>query len=179
MKEKISALLDAELAGRERGHALAELGRNSDLRKAWERYHLISAALRNELEILVTPKLADRVAESIKNESSLVTPSSRFIHQWNNNIRTSFAIAAATVVIVLTLPFIISTDSTNKTPPTLTANAALEENYVRTGIRWEHRSEWEKALDTFLVEHNANTPISIMNGMMSYVRLGSYDNHKE
>src|SRR5712691_10383195 len=145
MKEKISALLDAEIAGRERGHALAELCRNSDLRKAWERYHLISAALRNELKILVTQKLADRVAESIKNESSLVTPSSRFIHQWKNNIRTSFAIAAAIVVIVLTLPFIVSIDTTNKTSPTLTADSTLEKNYVRTGIGWEPRSEWEKA----------------------------------
>ncbi len=183
MKEKISALLDAELKGRERDRVLAELNRNSDLRKAWERYHLISSALCNELEILVTPQLADRVAANIKNESSLATPSSRFIHQWKNNMSRNFAIAASIVVLVLTLPFIISTDTTNKAAPALTADTALEKNYVRAGIGWEHRSEWEQGLDTFLVEHNENTPISTMSGMMPYVRLSSYDynydNNKE
>src|SRR5712692_4440435 len=107
MKEKISALLDTELKGRERDRILAELKRDSGLRKVWERYHLISAALRNELEIVVTPKLADRVAENIKSESALTPPLPRFIHQWKNNTRRNFVIAASIVVIVLTLPFII------------------------------------------------------------------------
>jgi hypothetical protein len=178
MKEKISALLDAELKGRERHRVLAELSGNFELRKAWERYHLISAALRNELEILVAPNLADRIAANIKNQPSLVIPSSQLIpHKWKNNISRNFAIAASIVVLILTLP-LISTDTTNKAVPALTADTAMEKNYVRAGIGWEQRSEWEKALDTFLVEHNENTPILIMNGMMSYVRLAS-DNSKE
>jgi hypothetical protein len=177
MKEKISALLDAELKGRERDRVLAELNGDFELRKAWERYHLISAAMRNELEVLVNPKLADRVAANIKNDLSLVTPSSLLIHRWKNNVNRNFAIAASIVILVLTLPFMIPTDTT--TVPSLTADTTMEKNYVRAGIGWEHRSEWEKALDTFLVEHNENTPISIMNGMMSYVRLASSDNNKE
>ncbi len=179
MKEEISALLDAELKGRKRDRVLEELGSNAELRKAWERYHLISAALRNELEVVVAPRLADRIADSIKRDSSLGASPSRFVHKWQSNIKRNFAIAASIVTLVLALPFIIPYAPTNiakQTIPTLTADAAFEGNIGRANAGWEQRSQWEKALDTFLVEHNEHTPISVMNGMMSYVRLASYDN---
>src|SRR4030065_2503803 len=68
MKENISALLDGEVDDLERERALRALGTDPALRGAWERYHLASAAIRRELDVLVSPGLADRIHERLQHE---------------------------------------------------------------------------------------------------------------
>ncbi len=49
MKESLSAMMDAQLSESEQVHLLTELSRDPELRKTWERYHLIRAVLNKEL----------------------------------------------------------------------------------------------------------------------------------
>lgn len=46
MKDRISALMDGELEGREAGEAMDLLARDAEARDAWRSYHLIGDALR-------------------------------------------------------------------------------------------------------------------------------------
>jgi sigma-E factor negative regulatory protein RseA len=70
MKERLSQLLDGELGDFERRRALRDLESNGELRGAWERYHLIRAALRKEISPAGRCKIADRVAASLRGESN-------------------------------------------------------------------------------------------------------------
>ena len=69
MKEQISALLDGEGNDLERERVLRALGTDPALRGVWERYHLASAAIRRELEVMVSPGLADRIHERLQHEA--------------------------------------------------------------------------------------------------------------
>lgn len=70
MNERVSQLLDGELGEMERHRAFRDLDGNSDLRGAWERYHLIRAALRKELSSVGHCRIADRVAARLRGESA-------------------------------------------------------------------------------------------------------------
>jgi len=70
MNERVSQLLDGELDELERHRVLRELDGNGELRGAWERYHVIRAALRKELSSVGHCRIADRVAAHLHGESA-------------------------------------------------------------------------------------------------------------
>lgn len=70
MNERVSQLLDGELDEMERHRVLRELDGNGELRGAWERYHVIRAALRKELSSAGHCRIADRVAAHLHGESA-------------------------------------------------------------------------------------------------------------
>ena len=45
MKEKLSALVDNELDDLDERRVMAALEKDADLRRTWERYHLVRSAL--------------------------------------------------------------------------------------------------------------------------------------
>ena len=61
MKEKLSAMMDGELSEHEQAQVLAELSRDPKLRKTWERFQIIRAALSKELDVVVSVDLGDRI----------------------------------------------------------------------------------------------------------------------
>ncbi len=65
MNEHLSALVDNELDELEEHRVLAALASDATLRDVWERYNLVRAALRQDLEFVVPRDLARRVAQRI------------------------------------------------------------------------------------------------------------------
>src|SRR5258706_9199406 len=79
IKEKLSALIDAELDDLDERRTLKALGSDAALRSTWERYHLIRAVMTRQLEVLAAPGLAERVMARLDDETRRITaPPLRF-----------------------------------------------------------------------------------------------------
>lgn len=176
MKEKISALLDAEATGAERKEVLAALAVKRDLRRIWERYHLVGAVLRNEVSATVTPHFADRVAARIAQEAIVISP------RWPMHSVAKGAVGlalAASVAAIAVFGLDLGPAPAPTPKPTVAWKPDKQDDYVQAEMSWAAQPEWDRKLDALLVEHNAFSPTSGMNGMMSSVRLAGYGNSKE
>lgn len=93
MKEKISQLMDGDLAGREADGALMALKSEREAIEAWRTYHLISDSLR-ETRVL-SPGFTERVAARLAGEPAVRAPLRwpRFEH--------GFELRAAAVLVVV------------------------------------------------------------------------------
>lgn len=72
--EQISALMDGELDRREGSEVLDAIGRDPADAGRWERFHLISDVLHNELPDAVQTGLAERVRQALEDEPAGVAP---------------------------------------------------------------------------------------------------------
>ncbi len=178
-KEKISELLDDELNDLEHHRLMKVLADNREMRGVWERYHLMRAALRNELEVMVGPNMADRIGESIQSISpDVALPVGRpFWFPRYARVAAGLAIAASvTVVAILTLQPMSPTNAPEST-------IALQKSPAPGLIAVSSPTSLVKAprqgsLNAYLVEHSEFTPNAGMNGMLSYVRIVGYGNSK-
>jgi sigma-E factor negative regulatory protein RseA len=69
MKEKLSAMMDGELADEVQAH-LGRLRADPELRAAWDIYHLIGDSLRGH----VSPGIAPRVISRLRDEPTVLAP---------------------------------------------------------------------------------------------------------
>jgi sigma-E factor negative regulatory protein RseA len=167
MKEQISALLDGEGNDLERERALRALGTDPALRGAWERYHLASAAIRRELEVMVSPDLADRIHERLQNEAQENT-ARRSLSPRVLKFTAGLAIAASVATVaILNLPPLVSPSAVsvarNASSPATGKSTVAE-------ARQTPRDQ-QNALNPYLVQHGEFTPAAGMNGLLSYVRV--------
>ena len=178
MKEKLSALVDNELDDLEERRVMAALEKDPDLRRTWERYHLVRSALHHELDVLIPRDMTERVAAQIGMEPANTGP---FRRQKITRYAGTLAIAASVAAIA-----IASVQWLNRPVTTPVASVAAVEpapdKIIRAGtMRWDTQQkepEAESALNAFLVEHNEFASSSGIGGMMPYVRVVGYDNLK-
>jgi len=167
MKEQISALLDGEGNDLERERALRALGTDPALRGAWERYHLASAAIRRELEVMVSPGLADRLQERLQHEAHENT-ARRSLSPRVLKFTAGLAIAASVATVaILNLPPLVSpsavTVARNTSSPVTGKSTVAEARQTPL--------DQQNALNPYLVQHGEFTPAAGMNGLLSYVRV--------
>jgi sigma-E factor negative regulatory protein RseA len=174
MNEKLSVLMDGELGELETRRVLQELGRDPELRAAWERYHVVRDALRGELELEAESGLADRVAQRLV---SLDTAPRAWWRGRGARAAGTVAIAASVAVVALAgLQFFA--------PPTVPATLAERNAPAVTQLaagqgRWKtQRPEVEQALNAYLVEHNDFAAATGPGGMLPYVRVVGYGPEK-
>ena len=74
IQEQISALVDDEIHDTELKTVITELTKNKASAECWQRYNLISDALRNNLPDAVEPDLARRVQLALENEPTVLAP---------------------------------------------------------------------------------------------------------
>lgn len=176
MKEKLSALVDNELDELEERRVFKALEGDVTLRRTWERYHLVRAALHQDVETVVAQDAAEKLANRLETEPSSAVSFRR--HRVTRFIGT-FAVAASVAAIAISgvqwihrpLPAPL---------PVLAINNPAPQNIIRTGTtRWDMKEpDAENALNAYLVEHDEFASISGLGGMMPYVRVVSYDNDK-
>src|SRR6266536_3742863 len=70
MKEKLSALMDGELQSSDCQAHLGRLGTDTELRRAWDAYHLIGDALRGH----IGADLTGRVVARLQEEPTVLAP---------------------------------------------------------------------------------------------------------
>jgi sigma-E factor negative regulatory protein RseA len=167
MKEQISALLDGEGNDLERERALRALDSDLTLRGVWERYHLASAAIRRELEVMVSPGLAGRLHERLQHEHRENT-ARHLLPPRILKFTAGLAIAASVATIaILNLPPLVSPSAVS-----IAGNASSPATGKNTiaDARQTPLSQ-QNALNPYLVQHGEFTPAAGMNGMLSYVRV--------
>ncbi len=177
MKEKISELLDDELNDLEHYRLMQTLEDNRELRGVWERYHLMRAALRKELDIMVSPNLADRVGESIRaHQPATAHPAGRpFRFPRYSRAAAGLAIAASVAAAAIITLQPLSPSGAPESPMALQKSPALAVVSEPAKLAKPQR---QGTLNTYLVEHSEFTPNAGMNGMMSYVRIVGHGNSK-
>ena len=182
MKEQLSALVDNELDELEEHRVLAALKGDPTLRHTWERYHLVRAALHQDLEVVVAHDLAERVARRIAAEpSTAATYRRRHINRLIGTLAIAASVAAIAIVGVQwlqqptpmpVLTVAATTPEAKSAPaPVLVSNSGAS--------HWDTKqTEAENALNAYLVEHGEFASTAGIGGMMPYVRVVSYDNDK-
>ena len=68
IRERLSALVDGELGEPEAVGMLDRLNVDAELKQVWERYHLVSDVIRNNLPVFASVDLVDRVKQSLNSE---------------------------------------------------------------------------------------------------------------
>ena len=163
MKENISALLDGEGNDLERERALRALGTDPALRGAWERYHLASAAIRRELEVMVSPGLADRLHARLQHEAQVNTGRRRLSPRVLKYTAGLAIAASVATVAILNLPPLIS--------PAVAPIARHATGKSAVADARQTPPAQQSDLNLYLVQHGEFTPAAGMNGMLSYVRV--------
>lgn len=177
MKEKISELLDDELNDLEHYRLMQTLEDNRELRGVWERYHLMRAALRKELDIMVSPSMADRVGKSIRaDQPDMPLPAGRpFRFPRYSRTAAGLAIAASVAAVAIFSLQPLSPAGVPESPIALQKSLTPVADSETSKLVKPPR---QGTLNTYLVEHSEFTPNAGMNGMMSYVRIVGYGNSK-
>lgn len=183
MKESLSALMDGELSDHEQTEVLAELAKQPELARTWERYHLIQAALRRELGAVVFIGLSERVAQYVGNPvASPAVASAR--RNWGLAARWAggLALAASVAGIAVFGLQSLTPDGTGSGTAQLAvvADPPAQGQLVPSGVmNWGAGSpEVVRFLNAYLVEHNEVMPTSDIKGMMTYGHVVGYEENK-
>lgn len=176
LKEKLSALVDNELDELEERRVFTALENDAELRGTWERYHLVRAALRQDLEVVVAHGVVERVAARIATEhSSAAAFLRRRATRWVGTLAIAASVAAMAITGVQWLQ-----QPTPMPLATLAVNTPAPASVIRSGTtRWDTKEPGAaNRLNAYLVEHDEYASSAGIGGMMPYVRVVGYDNDK-
>lgn len=164
MKEQISVLVDGESDSLERERILRAMHADPELRSTWERYHLVSTAIRRELGVVLPSGLADRIHTRLQAEQ----PESSFRHRPYLKFVAGLAIAAsvATIAIFSLSPVQNSSRAVLAKAPPGAGSATAVADARRLP------DEQQRALGPYLVPHGE---FARTTGMLSYVRVVGYE----
>lgn len=184
---QLSAMVDDELQDIENDLVLRRLSRDQDARDRWERYHLISDALKDHLPAMIDTDFATRIRQAIDAEP-LPLPVIKPLPAWYKPV-TGFALAASVVLMALFGLKLTQTDTLQSTPQLATATTgapgfptpavSLPIQTVVSIQRGEPTSKpVESRLGSYLVNHNGYASMNSMHGMLPYVRMVGYQTER-
>lgn len=180
--EKLSALIDGELANSQTTWVLDRIGRDSELREAWERYHLIQLAIRGEAIDPGARHMAQRMAETLSSEPSPIRRGPSRVGRVPPSMVPfgGAALAAAVAFLAVFAAPKLLQDLGDPTPaPAAGSIAALSTPSVVAERRWDlDRPELASKLDLFLVNHQEAVPAAGVKGMLPYATLVGYDDRR-
>ena len=174
IRERLSALVDGELTEYEAVGMLDRLNHDVELKQVWERYHLVSDVMRNNLPGVTSVDLVGQVRQSLDAEPVALLPTRR--RRIGLKPLAGLALAAS-VAVVAVLAF--------RGQPGLEqpeGEAIARSAEVRTapteqlaGMRWDvDRPDVEQRLNDYLVNHNGHTGNG-MGSMLPYARIVAYN----
>ena len=182
IREQLSALVDGELPQAERELLQRRLESDAELRTAWQRYHLIRDAMRENLPELVS-KTSGTVSitsgqDTSPNTQAFPTSSSRIMRFAKP--AAGFAIAASVAMLAI-FAVIGNRDqlSPDPTPHVAVSKPAnkLPENFIIVP-----RNGWESArpavvshLNSYLVDHSNYSGFGGSQSIIPYSRVAGYD----
>lgn len=171
MRELLSGLVDDELSELEERRVHKALGNDPSLRAAWERYHVIRAALRNELDVPAGAGLPERLSAALAAEPAAAAA------RWRPAARTVGGLAVAASVAALTIVGIQTYRAPQSGAAVVAAkSAAPAERTTRvSATRWStSEPARERMLNGYLVEHQEASSGGV-GGALPYVRIVGYD----
>jgi len=177
-RRRLSALADGEIDPALMRPTLSALASNERLTTAWESYHLIGAAMRSERIRPEYRRIRARVSERIAVEPPLRRPRVRRGRIPRLSPLTGAALAVCVVfAATLVVPRLFNLGPDAVPPPNHHAVASPPARFrlADPARRW-HVDEpaLESKLDRFLVNHQEHSPVSRMQGFLSYATLVGY-----
>jgi sigma-E factor negative regulatory protein RseA len=171
--EQLSVLMDGESDVREAEFTLRRLAKDAELKARWERYHLISDALRNNLPTAIDVRFAERLQQALDAEAALNTPVVRTLPAWYKpavgfGLAASVTLAVALVALGTGQPDPLATPAVaTRTPlPTPVAVAPDAEPVL------------ESRLNSYVVNHSEYASMNSVHGVLPYVRMVGYESSK-
>lgn len=169
LREGLSALVDGETDGREAARLLDLLSRDAELKAAWERYHLVSDVLRNNLPLVSEEDLVARVRRSIETEPVVFRP--RRPRAAVLKPAAGFALAASVAVVAVLGFRAVVGPSGGGNEPLAVVGDTPEQSQLANLRSDEGRSGAEERLNSYLVNHSEHTA----RGMLPYARVVAYN----
>jgi len=171
MKERISELMDGELARREAAHALDRLGTEGEARDTWRRYHLIGDAMRGTS--LLSAGFAARVAAQLALEPTVLAPRRAAAEPMRP--RWQLLSAAASLAAIALVGWVAfapqeSVQQVAQTPPPAAAKVAIAQNAAPAA-----QVPPPDAASDYLYAHQVSSPRNSLQGVAPYVRMVSVD----
>jgi sigma-E factor negative regulatory protein RseA len=169
MKEKLSALIDGELQSNDCQAHLGRLKTDTELRRAWDAYHLIGDALRGH----VGADLTDRVVARLHEEPTVLAPQRKVTAAgplaW-------YAMSAAAGVVAVTLVVLTASSSWRAEPQFAAGPATGVSGPVTTTVAAGSPAAEAKPpvigveVENYLLAHQPYSHSSAMQGIAPYAR---------
>lgn len=179
MKEKLSALIDAELDELTERRVLNALRDDVELRRTWERYHVIRAAVTRQLGTLLAPDFAGRVRARLEADGD---ETGRRLRLWP--LAGGFAAAALVAGAAFLGAQMLHAPGSPLAPvavaPSASEPASAPVTVATTVAAGPELAAAAEApapaapggrLNAYLVGHNEFMPTAGMGSMLPYVRV--------
>lgn len=191
--EKISMLMDDELRTEEAGNLIDGIVHDEWLMHCWERYHLISDAMKNNLPSLVKHDLGKRLSTALEHEQAYRLNPHHRPHGNVTYLRPVMGLALAASVAVVA--FLLAPWESETMAPPAAQQAALDtpalapqlgamvaadrvpagQGAAQPGMQPSRELKVEPVLYDYLVDHNQYTDSSyVQSSMLPYVRIVGY-----
>ena len=182
--EQLSALMDGEVDASEYELLIKRLCHNEarDEQGCWERYHLISDALKKNLPNIVKHDLSSRVRAALADEPTVLAPR-RFAINWKRVTKplagAAIAASVASVSIVglrLVLPeqaavTNVATSTPNSQPFARDGITTVAETEGNAAVQADER---ESRLNAYLVNHSEFAMPAGIQALPPYMRVVGY-----
>ncbi len=173
IRERLSALVDGELTEYEAVGMLDRLNHDVALKQVWERYHLVSDVMRNNLPRVTSVDLVGQVRESLDAEPAAIVP----MRRRRIDLKPVAGLAlAASIAVVAILAFRGQMGAEGPDGDAVASSAGSPAGRTElAGMRWDvDRPDVEQRLNAYLVNHNGHTGNG-MGGMLPYARIVAYN----
>ena len=176
MGEQLSALADGECEMPEQEWVLRRLAGDADFKARWQRYYLVSDAMKNNLPECIDVNFADRIRQVIDADSpplqttqtpqAPITGKSSLTSSWYKPV-TGFALAAS-VAAVAVLGFRLADVSD-------LMKEGMEPSTVASLGNESGDRVLESRLNPYFLNHNEYASMNSVHGVLPYVRIVNYD----
>jgi sigma-E factor negative regulatory protein RseA len=182
-EQSISSLVDGEVDAKECRRISEMLCREQQHRKRWERYHLISDALRSSLPAVMDRELADRIRQAVDREPAILAPKRRVEMNPATRWAAGMAVAASVAAVAVFGVRFSNEDAALGTAQVAQMPASSE--FVRLAetpapvagvstVKATGETTLQPQLDQYLFNHHQQAFGSGIQGAMPYARIVTY-----
>ncbi|MFK8067508.1 MAG: sigma-E factor negative regulatory protein [Gammaproteobacteria bacterium] len=177
--ERISAMMDGELEGRDRDGAIKDIEIDPATKGSWQRYHMIGDTMRNTLPSSVKPDLASRLNEMLEQEPAILAPKRKKKFNPSNYIKPLAGLAIAASVTAVA---VVSFQSGQETPG-LEANAPLASTVIPESVRTVKFESVENTIEAnqlnpYILNHNQFNSRMGVQGVSPQARLVGHGSNR-
>ncbi len=167
--DKISALMDGEVAGVEAQQALNRLRQDPVCREAWQRFHMVGDVMRG------TPVLRDdfieRLMRRMEDEPTVLAPRLRS----SGGIRMVFSAAAAVAGVAIVLAVAMTDNPLQPQTPNMAAAPKQADIRIAETTAADLRQQPAalanpEMVNEYLLAHQEFSPRTALQGVVPYVR---------
>jgi len=186
--DRLSSLMDGEL--RDPDKCLERLSKDTEMRDAWQRYHLVRDVMKGQLSEYPSLDISAAVSRSLENEAVILTPlwkriSPRYVMKQAAGLAVAAAVGTVAILSVQQTQ-LLSVDANTLAKANneqVTSQQFAQSNQVNNSnkirqvsftTRQKLDAAVESKLSSYLVNHNEFSKSIRVSGVMPYTRIVSF-----